>query len=283
MGKYQYSLVRCVPEPRTGEFINIGAIAGSSEEGDWATREIENLKRAAKLCGGAELSAVLEFIANAARQISEAEDTFFPMPDNWLEEMASERRNVVQLSEPRLAVGQSAEEVLDLVCARQLIDPATSRQAFVSKSKLLARIRSQLKTRMESAQVLERPILTVGDSHITAQLDYAFGTNQAVQLTQAWSFQKETVEDVATDVKAWGYALERLRNGGISRLHGGDRLLIISGEVPIGVIVAPPTTHRQHEVFEEAREVFEALKVSTYGEDQAPALADDIAGLLAAV
>jgi hypothetical protein len=281
MGRYRYSLVRCVPEPRTGEFINVGAIAGSSDEGDWATRQIENLRRATKLCGDAELGAVLEFIAAATRKIAEAEDSFFPLPDTWLDDMALERRNVVQLSEPQLAVGKSADEVLDRVFARQLIDPARSSLTFVSKSKLLARVRSQLRKQILPTQVLERPTLAVG-SHITANVDYAFGTDHAVQLTQAWSFQKETVDDVATDVKAWGYALERLREGGISRLQGAEKSMTLSSEVPIDVIIAVPVTARQQEVFEEAQEVFSALKVTTYSEEQAATLVDCVAELLAA-
>src|SRR6478752_7286823 len=105
MGRYRYSLVRCVPEPRTGEFINIGAIAGSYGEGDWSTRQISNLQRAAKLCGNDQLGAVAEFLAEVTRQISDADESLFPLQDSWLDTMAAEWRNVVQLSPPQLAVG----------------------------------------------------------------------------------------------------------------------------------------------------------------------------------
>jgi hypothetical protein len=281
MGRYRYSLVRCVPEPWTGEFINVGAIAGSSDEGDWAARQIGNFQRAAKLCGAEQLGAVAEFIANATRQISDAEESLFPLADTWLDEIASERRNVVQLSEPRLAVGQSANEVLDRVFARQLIDPAKTSRDFVSKSRLIARVRSELRSHIPAERVVERPVLTVG-GHITAQVDYAFGADHAVQLTQAWSFQKETVDDVARDVKAWGYALERLRHGDRSRLEGEARSLYLSENVPIDVIFAVPTTRHQQDVFEEATEVFEALKVTTYNENEAARLVSNVVNLLAA-
>ena len=39
MGRYVYSLVRCVPDPRTGEFVNVGAIAGDPFTGDWSVRQ----------------------------------------------------------------------------------------------------------------------------------------------------------------------------------------------------------------------------------------------------
>jgi hypothetical protein len=283
MGRYRYSLVRCVPEPWTGEFINVGAIAGSADEGDWATRQIGNLQRASKLCAAEQLGAVVSFIAQAARQIDDAEDSLYPLPDAWLDDIASERRNVVQLSEPRLAVGTSANDVLDRVFARQLIDPAKVSREFISKTRLLARIKRQIRDEIPEELFVERPVLTVGGGHVTAQIDCAFGTNRAVQLTQAWSFQKETVDDLARDVKAWGYALTRLRDGGDSRLEGVGKSLIVGPDVPIEVMYAAPTTARQREVFEEASEVFDLLKVTRYNEAEAPRLVSNVADLLKAV
>ena len=38
--RYVFSLVRCVPNPRTGEFVNVGAIAGDPESEDWSVRQV---------------------------------------------------------------------------------------------------------------------------------------------------------------------------------------------------------------------------------------------------
>ncbi|PBA57414.1 DUF3037 domain-containing protein [Mycobacterium intracellulare] len=281
MGRYRYSLVRCVPEPRTGEFINIGAIAGSYDEGDWSTRQISNFQRAAKLCANYQLGAVTEFLAEVTRQISDADESLFPLQDSWLDTMASEWRNVVQLSPPQLAVGESADQVLDFVFARQLIDPARSSLKFVSKTRLLAGVRRFAQEALNADLIVERPVLTVGD-RITTPVDFAFGRNKAVQLTQAWSFQKETVDDVARDVKAWGYAISRLRDGSASRLEGGERSLQLDENVPIDVLIAEPTTAHQHEVFEEASDVFHALKANVYQHKQSEELVEHIVELLPA-
>src|SRR5215468_11068995 len=65
MTRYFYSLVRCVPSPRTGEFINIAAIAGSEESGEWSIRQIQNESRAKKLCSADDLAVVHGFLASS--------------------------------------------------------------------------------------------------------------------------------------------------------------------------------------------------------------------------
>jgi hypothetical protein len=44
--RYVYSVVRYVPNPASGEFVNIGVIAGSDETGDWSLRQAGNQRRA---------------------------------------------------------------------------------------------------------------------------------------------------------------------------------------------------------------------------------------------
>jgi hypothetical protein len=139
MGRYQYSVVRCVPEPRTGEFINVGAIVGSAEERDWDARAIQSFRRANKLCGPEQIGAATEFIAEVTQIFSKAKESSDPIPDSWLNEVWSEKRNVVQLSEPQVAVGESASEVLDFVFATQL------RQAESASPRSLAALRRAIR------------------------------------------------------------------------------------------------------------------------------------------
>jgi Protein of unknown function (DUF3037) len=281
MAKYQYSVVRCVPEPSTGEFINIGAIAGSWEEGDWAARQIGNWQRALRLCSSAQLGVVSKFIADATDQIEAAEAFLYPLDQHWLESLRVGRRNIIQLSEPQLAFGDSADQVLDYVFSNQLIEPAKTTRKFIDKNRLLTRIKNQVRQAIPNEKVAERPFLTVG-GHITTQLDIAFGADRAVQLTQAFSFQKGTVDEVATDVKAWGYVLEKVRNGAPSRLMSRSGLLSLGVDVDLGVVIAEPTTPQQTEIFEEASEVFKLLEAHVYTQDEAEGLVADVAELLSA-
>ncbi len=43
---YWMSVVRFVPDPARGEFVNVGAIAGSDETEEWEVRAVANWRRA---------------------------------------------------------------------------------------------------------------------------------------------------------------------------------------------------------------------------------------------
>ena len=45
MSRYLYSIIRCLPDPQTGEFVNVGVIAGDPATGDWAVRRLSNIER----------------------------------------------------------------------------------------------------------------------------------------------------------------------------------------------------------------------------------------------
>ena len=49
---------------------------------------------------------------------------------------------------------------------------------------------------LDDSVIVERPILTVGD-RVTTPIDFGFGREDAVALTQAWSFQKEGTMDLS--------------------------------------------------------------------------------------
>lgn len=279
MGRYRYSLVRCVPEPRTGEFVNIGAIAGSFDEGDWSARTIGNYARALKLCTSDQIAAVTEFIAEALEQIDAADNSLYPLHDDWLDTIVAERRNVVQLSAPQMAIADDADQALDFVFARQLVDPAKVTRRTVSKHRIMAWVRRYLGEAIDDSLILERPVLTVGD-RITAPIDFAIGRDHAVAITQAWSFQKEGVEDLSKDVKAWAYAIGRLRQGEGGHLTGTERSLSLKSDVSIEVVFAPPITAQQQDVFGEASDVFKSLGANLYSEDY-ERLAADIRELVA--
>jgi hypothetical protein len=252
----------------------------------YRTTELDSLpvgidpgQRALKLCSSTQLGVVSQFIADAEDEIARAEDSLYPLDQNWLDTLGVDRRNIIQLSEPQLAVGDSADQVLDFVFANQLVDPTKTTRNFIDKNRLLSRIRDHVRQAIPDDRVLvEHPFLTVG-GHITTQLDMVFGLDRAVQITQAWSFQRGTVDDVAKEVKAWGYVLERLRNGEKTSLTG-NRQLPLADKVPIGVLIAEPTTPQQQDVFDEATEVFQSLDATVYGQDDAARLVSNVSQLL---
>src|SRR5215469_8301577 len=219
MSRYVYSLVRCVPDPATGEFVNVGAIAGNPETGDWSVRQVSNERHVRKLAGATELSAVHDFLARVGTEIDSMQalmlnDSADLLGESWLQSLHYDHRNVVQLTPPMPILADSAEDALDVLFGRQIIDPVTqSRERAVTKHGVLHAIRlSYLNARIDPNLVRRKAELFVGD-HVHTTLDYAVANGTTVQLSQGWSFQGAQVDVVSEQVKAWAYALTGLREG----------------------------------------------------------------------
>jgi hypothetical protein len=164
-----------------------------------------------------------------------------------------------------------------------IIDPEKVSRSFVSKATLLALLRRAYKARLDDPGIIrEKPEVYVG-SHLRTNLDFAVGGESAVQITQAWSFQKASVEDVSTEVKSWGYALRRLRDGDEARVisREGD-VLQVEPDVEIDVLLAAPATQRQTDVYDEAMEVFDGLEVNVFRDQNVNDVGDRAADLVAA-
>lgn len=68
---------------------------------------------------------------------------------------------------------------------------------------LLAPLRKAYRGRVDALSVREKPEIHVG-GHLRRNVGFAVRAESAIQIAQAWSFQKGSVEDVATEVKSWG-------------------------------------------------------------------------------
>src|SRR4051794_13508183 len=99
---YTFSLIRFVPDPGRGEFVNIGALAGDEESADWAVRWISNYQRASALDSGDLLPAAKAFTGVLDETIADLErptlDGREPFSRAMLESLAIEMNNLVQVS-----------------------------------------------------------------------------------------------------------------------------------------------------------------------------------------
>ncbi|MEV0821135.1 DUF3037 domain-containing protein [Nonomuraea rubra] len=131
MSYYIYSIVRCLPEPRTGEFINIGAIAGDPTTGDWSLRRLSNLRRVRrfvdrpilKTATGCLLKLYDEIERNQAALL---EDGGEPLSEDWLDRLHRDYRNIVQFSAPARVIANDAQEALAVVFEQLIVDPPES-------------------------------------------------------------------------------------------------------------------------------------------------------------
>jgi DUF3037 family protein len=286
MNRYLYALVRCVPNPRTGEFINIAAIAGRPEIGDWSIRQVGNESRVRKLAGAVELEAVHGFLARVGLEIDKQqvlldEEVGEPLGEDWLRQLHHDHRNVVQLSAPAPIVADNAEHALDILFASQIVDPVSQQRGFITKHRVLAAVREAYSLAgIRDAFVRPRVEVYVG-GHVHTPVDFAIGNGVVVQLTQGWSFQKAGVDEVSKQVKAWGYALRLIRDGEDARVVGSDeRLTPVLRDVDIQVVVASPRTREQTVVFNEAQQVFTELHIKVHDLEDVAAVGTRAAQLI---
>src|SRR5437867_989206 len=102
---YTYSLLRFVPDPARGEFVNFGLLVGDDDAGDWELRLIQNLRRAKAIDERGALQVALAFVDTLETHIGALEQlpetaTVQPISTELVELLATEMRNVVQLSDP---------------------------------------------------------------------------------------------------------------------------------------------------------------------------------------
>jgi hypothetical protein len=281
--RYIFSTVRVVPDPGSGEFANIAAIAGSDETGDWIIRGLQNEQRVRQFCGPYALEAAHDFISRVGFQIDwssfitdwddlgdDAEGSE-RVTEKWLSEIADRQHRVVQLSSPRPIMAASASAALDLVFEHTMPEPEKRTRVFTK----WALVSSMQKAYRRAG--LERNVSFVSGATLETQafrypIDFVVTSesHKAVQITQMWSFRTAAAQEHPRDIKAWGWTLEKLRSeGGTAR--GRERLYVeVPPNVDIEVIVVPPEDEALNRAYEEALAVFSDVNahVNRHGQEQ---------------
>jgi Protein of unknown function (DUF3037) len=268
--RYVYSLVRCVPEPRTGEFVNVGAVVGQPGTDDWAVRRVSSDRRALRL-GTADQVGVAHAFLSQIEETIERSESLDPvlggeLQEAWLATLARDHRNVVQLTSPAPIVAEDAESALDTLFSHLLIDPISRPRGYVTKNRVIATVRESYRHAHVRPDWLQFGAEIVVGS-LRAPIDVAVANGSVHQLTQAWSFQRESVSEVSTQVKAWGYAISRLvEHGERARLETRATAspIDVPRTVDIQIAVAQPRSDEQESAYEEARQVFAELHASVH-------------------
>ncbi|MBC6462125.1 DUF3037 domain-containing protein [Actinomadura sp. HBU206391] len=267
MDVYLYSVVRCMPDPRTGEFVNVAAIAGNPVAGDWSMRQVGDESRARRLADATALEAVHGFLAEAGAEIDENLERMEDIGESgldeaWLQRLYRDHQDVVQLTRPTPILAEDAEQALEILFDRVVIDPGIEhREQSITRHRVLAELRDAYH-RADISRDLVRPRVQVFvGGHVHTSVDFAVtGGDRVVQLAQGWSFQRTDLEELSVQVKAWGYVIDGLREGESARvIDSEDRSIPISRDVDVEIAFAQPRTSEQSEAFEEASEIFSRL------------------------
>jgi hypothetical protein len=267
--RFVYSLIRFVPDPARGEFVNVGAIVGSDSSSEWQVRQVENPVRARAIDDRSLLDGVWSFIDRVGVDIDrfelELESLFGPtgeLNEQWLEDLYRDHQNIVQLSPPTPMVAETADDAMDSVFELMVLDPASRRYRFKKKHVALAAVRtaySEVNVR-KGIDVRERVQLRT--SHHDGRFDFAVTNGHVLQLTQTFSFQVPDQEALAEQVKAWGWTIHDARESGGSISTPDGLSFDVEANVDIEVVYVPPELDQDAPALREAQSIFDELQVN---------------------
>lgn len=286
--RYVYSLVRFVPDPARGEFVNLGAIVGSEESSEWESRQVENPKRARDIDESKSLEAVWAFLDDVGRQIDDFErsqetllEPEVELSEEWLWKLHIDHRNLVQLSAPAPMRAESAEEAFERLFGELVVDPARRKNIRTRQLAIGALRNAYVKHDIKPLANLYQRVALETKRYSGERIDFAVTNGHVLQLAQAWSFQVPDQDRLAEQVRSWGWTVSDLRkDGGIVRpMRGPD--LEVGRDVDVKVVFIAPAEDQDAPAFRDAENVFDTLGVRSLTVERADTVAARARRLLA--
>ena len=286
--RFVYSLIRFVPDPAKGEFVNVGAIVRSELSSEWQIRQVSNPVRARALDDERSLDLVWAFCTRVGADIDRFEDSLYRLFDSevelsedWLENLHTQHRNIVQLSPPSPMVADSADEALDRLFSQMILDPTRHRQSTVTKHVVLAAMRRAYGScgLHKNRGFVERARLSASDHSIP--VDFAVVNGQVLQLVQTWSFQSADQQSLAQQVRSWGWVVHRTRQQGAQLDASGVEGLDVDPDIAIRAVYVPPAPDGNADAYRGALDVFKETAIEHRPIDQVKDVAEEARRLLA--
>ncbi len=285
---FLYSLLQCVPNPRTGEFVTFGAIAGDPISNEWAIRIVENESHISRLAGKADIRMIHNFV-EAVYKDDGFHGEYISNPDSvtsksWLHKLFSDNRNIIQLSEPLPFVASDVNEVLDLVFKFMITQPKVREKRGQGRDYVLSQIMDSYEKAKIKPELVHQNVKISVRGNLETPLDFAIANGSVVQLSQAWSFQQSGKESIIKNVRSWALGMNELRfSNDPSYLYVDDKTkLKVDSGVNLAVITAPPITKEQSIAYKVAQGIFKRLEIEETLVDSAEALGENVSMLLGA-
>lgn len=273
--RYEYWVVRYVPDAIRGEFVNIGVVAGAGD--DWAYRRTTSLQRASRLGGSATVThAFLSRISEAISVRLDHIETLLQRPVErmsrvFMEDLRVRMNNVVQISPPRPVRASSALDAADLAFDLMVVDDGP-----VTRHRSRTLIAHRLQEAFAHDPELARHVAHARQARVEGQrIDYdvAVADDVTLQMTQAWSFdlQDRNLRRLETNIQAWSYLMGLVRQEGGALVRprnpeqGGIR---IPTDVEMNVLFRAPESSEGERLFDNARRGWRALGIRVIEEEQ---------------
>ncbi|MEU4192649.1 DUF3037 domain-containing protein [Kribbella sp. NPDC026611] len=281
--RYDYWVIRYVPDPIRGEFVNIAVIAGRGE--DWRFRRVGNLGRASRLGGSAVMTdSFMKRIEDAINLRLDAVQSLLPSDPSLLgkgdiEDLRVRMNNIVQLSEARPVLASSAEEAANLAFELMIVD-TDSAVNHRSRTKVVNTLRSAFELRPDLAHHVAKAQRAYVGSQGTS-IDFAVKNQRVYQMSQVWAFDVKDTLRLQTNIQAWNYLLGLLRTDGGRLAAKDDRSGVeIPSSVSINAVFTPPDTTAGEEQFEIARDGWTRLGVEIVPSSRSESIVDEAERLI---
>lgn len=259
-------VLRYVPNPVRGEFVNVGVLVGSNH-GDWAIKYASSLARANHLGGDAtKIKPVLRALELRIPAISEKEKypTLFNASSNLsieeVENMRVHKNNALQLSEPNSAFGDSAQDLAEKLYGHFVEEKAVSRKP-AEATRLKNLYQDAVETVTPQGVKLESSVeATFGERH--QKFDFLLHKGlEACQLVDAVNFQKKA-KDLDENMDAYAYRVTSLRkHGAVINLSPNESEVSLDKDVPLFIIHNAPEDKAQEKILRRAEHDWADLNV----------------------
>jgi hypothetical protein len=270
---YHYSLLRFVPDPGSGERVNLAVLVGDDQSGDWDMRQISSTRRASAIDVEHRLPTALAFVSELDARLLDPEE----LTVGEVKLLSEEMNNVVQLTPPRPVIASSATEGLDILFDELLVDPSGPRKVVKKWQAVRSTLDAYREHHIQSNHLQRRPVVKTEPYDIP--FDFAVHNGHAVQLVQCWSFQVLGQDELARDIRSWAWGVRALRDyGGTISEPGDGEGLDVGGDVELGVVFVPPIGGSH--AYDEATAAFDTMNVKAVGDDAASELAESAVALL---
>jgi Protein of unknown function (DUF3037) len=266
--RYIYSTIRFVPDAARGEFVNVGALVGSEDAGEWKLRLVENPKRARALDNRRVLPALWSAVDRIQRQldaydeaVESSTDAPFQPTEAWLQRLWEDSRNVFQISRPAPIVSEDVDQALDIIFDELIVDFEARVGTVATKKPVLKATREGYEHEgiHKGPHLAERKLVR---SRNHGQLfDFVVANGTAVQLAQGWSFQRIDLDQLTEEIKAWAWTVRDIRNGGGEVTFRENQQMRVPNSVDVQAVYIPPSDLLSESVLKEAMNAFEEVNV----------------------
>lgn len=285
MNRYIFSVVRFVPDPARGEFVNVGAVVGSEETNEWEVRQVSDVSRAKKIDEIGVLPAVTSVVESIQGDIDSFVEAFesvsspgADVSERWLEDLVASHSRVVQFSPVSTVSAESIEHALQLVFDELVTDRDSSRAHYVSRATAKGRLkRAYLGEHLRRGHDLFENARLISSSYFET-VDFVVANGKALQIAQTWSFSVKDPESVSHEVFSWAWTIRHALENGLLRV--GDRELPFTGDIDLEAIFVPPLGESGEPALRAALSVFEEIEAKATPMDRVPEVAERARALL---